>query len=99
MYSTERKSSVVICVSPLVSLMMDKKAKFEPMGITTEFIGENQSDPKAIEMVLQGDAQLLYISPESLICSHMYRSMLLSPIYKERLVTLVVDKAHCIKTW
>ena len=25
--------------------------------------------------------------------------MLMSPIYKEKLIALVVDEAHCVKTW
>ena len=98
MFKLEQKGSVVICVSPLVSLMMDQKSKFVPMGITTEFVGEDQLDSKTIEMVLRGDIQLVYISPESLICNQLYRSMLLSPAYKERLVALLVDEAYCIKT-
>ena len=39
MFKLEQKGSVVICVSLLVALMMDQKAKFVPMGITTEFVG------------------------------------------------------------
>ncbi|XP_019852358.1 PREDICTED: ATP-dependent DNA helicase Q-like SIM [Amphimedon queenslandica] len=95
----EQYGSIVICVSPLVSLMMDQKAKFLPMGIVAEFVGEGQLDSTAIEKVLHGDIQLLYISPESLICNPMYRNMLLSPIYKNKLVALVIDEAHCIKSW
>ena len=84
MHKIEQKGSVVMCFSPLVSLVMDQKAKFVPMGHTTEFVGEDQPDSKGIEMVLRGDVQLVYIiSPKSLICSQMYRSMLLSPAYRE----------------
>ena len=36
---TGKDGSIVICVSPLVSLMMDQKAKFVPMGIVAEFVG------------------------------------------------------------
>ena len=32
----EQQGSIVIFASPLVSLMMDQKAKFVPMGIVTE---------------------------------------------------------------
>jgi len=28
-----------------------------------------------------------------------YRSMLLSPQYQQNLVALVIDEAHCVKTW
>ena len=29
----------------------------------------------------------------------VYRNMFLSPAYKERLVTVAVDEAHCVKKW
>jgi bloom syndrome protein len=29
----------------------------------------------------------------------MYRNMILSPVYKEKLVGMVIDEAHCVKTW
>ena len=48
----EQQSSIVIFASPLVSLMMDQKAKFVPMSIVTGFVDENQSDASAIDKVL-----------------------------------------------
>ena len=41
----------------------------------------------------------MFISPESLLHNRMYRSMLLSDAYKQNLVVLAVDEAHCVKTW
>jgi bloom syndrome protein len=79
--------------------MMDQKEKFSLKGITTDFVGEDQMDEDVISKVLNGEIQLLYISPESLICNRLYRNMLLSPVYKERLVALAVDEAHCVKMW
>ena len=29
----------------------------------------------------------------------MYRNMLLSQVYKDKIIGLVVDEAHCVKTW
>lgn len=78
--------------------MMDQRNKFLPMGILTEFVAE-QSDEEAVKRVLNGQTQLVYISPESIIGNRKFRQMLLSPVYKKHLVAFVVDEAHCVKTW
>lgn len=91
--------SIVICVSPLVSLMMDQKAKFTPRGLVAEFVGEAQTDHQAASRVVNGKVQLVLISPESLLNNCMYRNMLLNQHYKDKLVALVIDEAHCIKLW
>ena len=41
----------------------------------------------------------MYISPENVICNPQYRHMVRSGRYKENLVGVAVDKAHCVKTW
>lgn len=99
MLTIEQEGSIVICVSPLTALMMDQKAKFEPKGIMTEFVGEEQTDDSARDRVFRGSVQLVYISPESLVCNPMFRNMILSPVYKEKMIALVVDEAHCVKSW
>ena len=95
----EQEGSIVICVSPLVSLMMDQKARFTPKGIFAEFLGEEQTDENCIRSVITCSAQLVHISPESLICNHIFHNMIMSPIYKEKLVAFVIDEAHCAKSW
>ena len=37
--------------------------------------------------------------PESLLTDDRWRDMLQNSVYQERLVGLVVDKAHCVKKW
>ena len=91
--------SIVVCVSPLTSIMMDQRAKFTPMNLCTEFVGEQQTDRSAEIRVCKGEVQLVLISPESLIEVPKYRNMLLSKTYQEKLVALVVDEAHCVKKW
>ena len=44
---------------------MDQQQKFTERGIKAEFVGEAQTDKAVIAMVLRGDLQLLYISPEN----------------------------------
>lgn len=58
--------------------MMDQCAKFASKGLTAEFVGEAQIDQSVARRVLQGEVQLLYISPENMIRNARYRDMLLS---------------------
>ena len=44
-----RVGSIVICVSPRTSLMIDQRAKFVPRGMLAEFVSEAQCDPQALE--------------------------------------------------
>ena len=48
--------------------------------------------------MLHGGYQLVFMSPEALIgCKH-WQEMLLTRKYKDDLVALVVNEAHCVKT-
>jgi len=86
-------------VTPLISLMIDQRAKFSQKGLKVEFLGEAQEDDDAIGKVLNGDIQLVYISPESLLLNRRYRGMLTTAPYQEKLKALVVDEAYCVKLW
>ena len=91
--------SIVVIVTPLIALMMDQKRRFQQKGVCVEFVGEAQNDESAIAAVLNGEIQLVYISPESLLNNKRFRSMLLKDVFQEKLVALVVDEAHCIQMW
>ena len=79
--------------------MIDQKRAFTFKGINTEFVGEAQIDHTCIANVTAGKVQLVYISPESIISNPLYRGMFMKSVYKEKLVALVVDEAHCVKSW
>ena len=79
--------------------MIERQRKFLDRSIRAEFVGEAQLDTAVVKRVLEGDLQLLYISPENLLNNKKYCSMLLSPKYTRNMVALVVDEAHCVKTW
>ena len=68
--------------------MMDQQAKFTPRGVTAEFVGEMQEDESIVRKVLQGQVQLVFISPEAILRNSRFRNMLLSKNYKNHLVTL-----------
>ena len=50
--------SIVVCISPLTSIMMDQTAKYSPKGLSTEFVGEAQTDSDVIRRVLKRQVQL-----------------------------------------
>ena len=56
--------------------MKEQTEKFTRLGITTEFVGEAQTSPVAKLHVLKGEIQLVFISPESLLCNSAFRDML-----------------------
>ena len=88
----------MIIITPLISLMLDQKEKFVQKGLKVDFVGQAQHNEQALEAVINGQIQLVYISPESLLENKRYQNMLSSKVYQEK-VALVVDEAHCVKFW
>jgi len=98
-FLTDRTGSIAVVVSPLISLMMDQRAKFAPRNLTVEFLGEAQTDRDVIQSVTRGEVQLVFISLESLIDNRRYWNMLQRDVYQSKLIGFIVDEAHCIKLW
>ena len=90
--------SVAIVVSPLISLMKDQVRAMMERNLTAVYVGGANSDEE-IRNVCEGEYQLVYMSPESLLKDSTWRDMLQSPVYQQRLVAFVVDEAHCVKKW
>ena len=88
----------MVCITPLISIMMDQHSKYAPCGLNTEFVSE-LTNKKTEDKIIAGEVQLVYISPESIVNNRKFRKMLLSAVYTENLMGLVVDEAHCVKTW
>ena len=76
--------------------MMDQIAKYRACGLNAEYIGYTQTSAQVKRAVLNGEVQLVFFTPESIILNRTFRSMLLSRVYKENLVCVAVDEAHCV---
>ena len=50
-------------------------------------------------MVIKGEVQLVFISPESLLDNPRYWNMLQKDVYHSKLIGFVIDEAHCVKLW
>ena len=62
--------------------------------LTLTFVGEAQGDPSAQARVVNGEMQIVLISPENILCNSTYRNMMLTNVYKENLIGVAVDEAH-----
>lgn len=89
---------LTVIISPLQSLMQDQVYNLERIGITDAVTINGLLDPleraEAIRRVEEGEAKLLYISPESLRSRTIERLLL-----GRNVVRFVVDEAHCFSAW
>ncbi len=89
---------LTVVISPLQSLMKDQVDTLADKGITDVVTINGMLDPitraLSIQRVQDGDASLLYISPE------MLRSKTIEKILMARhVVRFVIDEAHCFSSW
>ena len=89
---------LTVVISPLQSLMKDQVDNLADRGITDAVTINGMLDPitraLAIQRVQDGEASLLYISPE------MLRSNTIERILMGRnVVRFVIDEAHCFSSW
>jgi superfamily II DNA helicase RecQ len=61
------KSSIVVVVSPIATLMAEQKRKIIPMGINAEFLRVLQIGRSAIQHVTQGLHSLVLVNPKNLL--------------------------------
>jgi ATP-dependent DNA helicase RecQ len=90
--------ALTVVISPLQSLMKDQVDNLERKGITEAVTINGLLDPiersKSVERVENGQASLLYISPESLRSVTIERLLL-----KRKIARFVIDEAHCFSAW
>ena len=89
---------LTVVISPLQSLMKDQVDNLAERGIVDAVTINGLLDPitraLSIQRVQEGDASLLYISPE------MLRSKTIEKILLARnVVRFVIDEAHCFSSW
>ncbi len=61
--------------------------------------GDTEGDSTLGEELHEGQYQVVFFSPETLLREEMWRDMLQSEIYQDNVVAFVVDEAHCVKKW
>jgi ATP-dependent DNA helicase RecQ len=87
---------ITIVVSPLISLMKDQVQALKSNGIKADFFNSSisaQEESDVINKAINGDLQLLYLSPEKLI------SVSNSWLKQLNVKLVAVDEAHCVSMW
>lgn len=96
--AAQNAKALTVVISPLQSLMKDQVDNLEKNGITEAVTINGLLDPiarsEAIERIQNGNAGLLYISPESLRSVTIERLLL-----KRKIARFVIDEAHCFSSW
>jgi len=90
-------NSIILVVSPLVSLMTDQVSHLNSLGVKAICL----SNPLTLEEetdLLAGKYSIVYGSPESWLMTKKWRSMIISEPYKN-VRAVAVDEAHVIRHW
>ena len=89
---------LTVVISPLQSLMKDQIDNLADKGITDAVTINGMLDPitraLSIQRVQDGEASLLYISPEMLRSNTIERILI-----ARHVVRFVIDEAHCFSSW
>ena len=90
------KKSIIIVVSPLTALICDQVTELLSRNISAGYI-DHESSPETKKNVTDGLYSILFMSTEQLV--ENWRRLFSSTVYKERLIGLIIDEAHCVVKW
>ena len=79
--------------------MACKVASLVSKGVSAVSVCSNELMKYVKESIITGQYSLVFFTPETLILSRHWRSMLSSEVYQARLQAIVVDEAHTIYKW
>jgi ATP-dependent DNA helicase RecQ len=89
--------SIVIVISPLISLMQDQTRYLREVGIPAGCLHSGQDEDIKREIFSEmraGGSYLLYISPE-----RVQKPGFADWIAKQKIALIAIDEAHCVSQW
>ncbi len=98
-YLAQKYNKLIIIIEPLKGLMNNqwdilKKCGYNRVEYLNSDIATITEREKIIERVKNGEVDLLYVSPETLL-AHSYQSL----IGEREIGLIIVDEAHIVTTW
>ena len=83
----------------IIVYILKQVSTYSVKGLKTTYVSGEVTDKSVLDEVSQGNFQLVFFTPEMLIGSKRWRSMLTGDLYSERLKAFFIDEAHCVKKW
>lgn len=93
------KSCVVLCLSPLIALMHDQVKRLSEMGLDVCAIQSGQDNREILRNIENNQYQIIMTSPEMILNNNEVRRCIQDEKVKKRIVSVVIDEAHCIASW
>lgn len=101
--SSSLEQSVLLVISPLVSLMVDQVNSLRQRDVATGILSGNKGVDKkflaSVKDISEGYYRLLYSAPEAILGSDQWKELLLRPPLSRCVVAVAVDEAHCVYKW
>ena len=91
------RPGVGVVISPLIALMQDQVMALQQLGIKAQALHSGmdwQTQQLVEQQVVNGELQLLYVSPERFL---MPRNLTL--LKAANISLLAIDEAHCVSQW
>ena len=91
------RPGVGVVISPLIALMQDQVMALQQLGIKAQALHSGmdwQTQQLVEQQVVNGELQLLYVSPERFL---MPRNLTL--LKATNISLLAIDEAHCVSQW
>ncbi len=95
--------SVVLVVSPLVSLMVNQVRQLRSDGVAAAILSGNSDVDSKLQAthsdIVEGKYRLVYSSPEALFSSNQWTDIMMKPPLCDCLAAIAIDEAHCVYKW
>ena len=98
---TDTICSVVLVVSPLVSLMVEQVSSLMARGVSAAIMSSQRDIDKQFLACDQSlnKYSLLFAAPEAVVGEQKWKEKLLQAPLHSRIVAVAVDEAHCVSKW
>ena len=60
---------------------------------------EGDEDPEIIQQIQNGYYIIVYCAPECMLSSETWRALFDDATFREMLIRVAIDKAHCVTRW
>ena len=77
--------------------MKDQQRAVSRLGVKA-IVGSDANEQQ-MEDIKRGFYELVFVSPEHLLTHTEWRDMIQSSVFQVQLDGIIIDEAHCIKTW